>query len=316
MIIKSLNLYLKDVFHCESQLFTLRELVGRMETKMSVLGQKLPEANPPLEPTSQPVSQKVSKATKTLGRVVGAFFSGVVLSGITSWFNASVNIALIAFFIPLIIVFLNIFKEYQLIKKNSDEEWEKYQKSKQIYNEEQSKRRYMQEENTKALHEYQIQLFYLNSLIKNMEDTLEGLYNENIIHPKYRNYTAISSFIDYLSTGRTSSLMRVGSDPGAYNLYEEDVRTDKIVNAISHGFSRLENRLNEIARNQHSLHQSMLNGQRVLNDLKNEMEKGEHYFNQSTYYLEEISNNSRILVDLQRDRWGDLRNKGGYLVYE
>lgn len=66
----------------------------------------------------------------------------------------------------------------------------------------------------------------LESLIQEGEETLLKLYDKNILHPKYRNMTAVCTILEYFETGRCSSL--TGSD-GAYNLYESEIRQNLII---------------------------------------------------------------------------------------
>lgn len=54
----------------------------------------------------------------------------------------------------------------------------------------------------------------------------EELYACNVIFPKYRNFVALSTFYEYLMTGRCSALE--GAD-GVYNLYESEVRANLII---------------------------------------------------------------------------------------
>lgn len=312
-LIRSLNQYLNEVLHCESQLYTLREIVERTENEVNVLGQQLPEIVAPSAPPAEPLSTSISKGAKTLGRLVGAFFIGILLAGLAALFNITSDIVIIgAFVAPFIYIFSNVPSD----KESSKKEKQDYQNRVQQYNNEQAKRWQLQQTNAEKLNNLQIQLPQLYSLIYEMKNALNQLYNENIIHPKYRNLTAVSSFVDYYSTGRTSSLVRMGSDPGAYNLFEEDVRANKILNAINHGFSRLSMQLSEISQNQYSLYTAVREGQQVMEGVSNMIEQSNMHFNQSSYYLKEVANNTRILVDVKRDRWGALRDLGGYRVHE
>ncbi|EET58595.1 hypothetical protein BRYFOR_09431 [Marvinbryantia formatexigens DSM 14469] len=67
--------------------------------------------------------------------------------------------------------------------------------------------------------------------------TLEKLYSLNIIYHKYHYLEACGMFLEYLISGRTHSLEAQGSDPGAYNIYEDElyrgIIVDKLDNILS-----------------------------------------------------------------------------------
>lgn len=79
---------------------------------------------------------------------------------------------------------------------------------------------------------YEEQSERITELISHAKGTLKTLYEANVLHLKYQNFVASASIYDYLSTDRTYTLGLATGDPGAYNMYEEDVRIGRIVNAF------------------------------------------------------------------------------------
>lgn len=77
----------------------------------------------------------------------------------------------------------------------------------------------------------------LESLIKESEETLQKLYDKNILHPKYRNITAVCTILEYFETDRCSSL---GGADGAYNLYEAETRQNLIILKLDEVVERLD----------------------------------------------------------------------------
>ena len=74
--------------------------------------------------------------------------------------------------------------------------------------------------------------YELEFIIENIKKDIEiqnKMYSYNIIYGKYRNYISMSSFIDYFMSGRCSTL---DTNTGAYNLYEQESRTDIIINKL------------------------------------------------------------------------------------
>lgn len=61
------------------------------------------------------------------------------------------------------------------------------------------------------------------------QDYLKKLYAQNIVHPKYQYWVAVATFYDYLDTGIRDKL----EGPfGIYDLYEQELRAQKITNSI------------------------------------------------------------------------------------
>ena len=85
-----------------------------------------------------------------------------------------------------------------------------------------------------------------------LEGALEELYSKNVIFPKYRNLVAVTTILEYLSSGRCSELE--GPD-GAYNLYEMELRQNVVIAQLSAITSNLES----IRNNQYTLYQEIRN---------------------------------------------------------
>ena len=63
------------------------------------------------------------------------------------------------------------------------------------------------------------------------------MYNLNVVFGKYRDIVALSTFYEYLVSGRCEKLE--GSD-GAYNLYESECRANLIISQLSKVIELLE----------------------------------------------------------------------------
>lgn len=66
---------------------------------------------------------------------------------------------------------------------------------------------------------------------------LEHVYEKNIIHPKYRDFVAISQIYEYIDTGRCTELE---GPNGAYNLYESELRQNTIIDRLDVIINQLE----------------------------------------------------------------------------
>ena len=69
------------------------------------------------------------------------------------------------------------------------------------------------------------------------ERRLTQIYAEDIIFPKYRNLVAVASLYEYICAGRCSSLE---GHEGAYNIYEAEVRLDRIVTQLDQVLAHLD----------------------------------------------------------------------------
>jgi len=187
----------------------------------------------------------------------------------------------------------------------------KYKQAMQEY--EQKKMHYAQEKSAmeakiKELRET-IQLLNLkradiSKAVSRSEPVLRAIYGLNILHEKYRNITAVSSILDYLSTGRTGTLTRTGTDPGAYNIYEDDVRAGKIISAIDLGFNRLGSKIDNLGS---SLSLAMSNlGNRFEGAVGKLAEQNQHSLHLATNQIVDMgkkisADNTRSFAEMQRD---------------
>lgn len=99
----------------------------------------------------------------------------------------------------------------------------------------------------------QKELSKTSNLLIETENLLKTYYEMDIIYPKYRNIVAISSFYEYLVTGRCSTLEGHG---GVYDTYEYESRLDRIVTKLDDILESLE----EIKSNQFQLYTAINSG--------------------------------------------------------
>ncbi len=75
---------------------------------------------------------------------------------------------------------------------------------------------------------------------KDLEDTEKALkkyYDVDVIYPKYRNLIAITTFIEYLESGRCKSLYGY---TGCYNVYEQELRQNTIIGKLDQVLVKLD----------------------------------------------------------------------------
>lgn len=113
-------------------------------------------------------------------------------------------------------------------------------------------------------------------------DTLDRLYDANVIYPKYRYLVAISSFYEYFSSGRCSQLQ---GHEGAYNIYENELMGRTIIGKLDDILYSLDS----IRDNQYLLYSELQKSNQTVNRLSTTI-------NNAVYHLEDISRKQDILA--------------------
>lgn len=143
----------------------------------------------------------------------------------------------------------------------------------------------------------------LDKEIKEAEELLKKtfaarneLYAYDIIFGKYRNAVALSSFYEYLMSGRCTSLE--GAD-GAYNIYESEVRANRVIAQLDTVISSLE----DIKQNQYMMYEELCSINTSLASLNYTMDAAlksirgiEVNTNHMNEYMEHISQNSDVIA--------------------
>ena len=105
----------------------------------------------------------------------------------------------------------------------------------------------------------------MNARLYKMEQILNRAYSCNIIHPRYRNLVAVSSFNDYLEQGRCNTLEGF---EGAYNIYNFEERLDKIITRLDDIYRSLE----QIRYSQNTLYHTLKESNQQMERMQNSFE--------------------------------------------
>lgn len=95
------------------------------------------------------------------------------------------------------------------------------------------------------------------------KQVLQSYYDLGIIYGKYRNFVAVSSFVDYFKSGRCSTLGENTGGDGAYNTFETEVRLDRIVDRLDVVISKL----SQIQANQWCIYNAIQEGNSISSRL-------------------------------------------------
>jgi hypothetical protein len=146
-------------------------------------------------------------------------------------------------------------------------------------------------------------LHVLNAEIATTEEALRKniqcrneLYGYNVVFGKYRNLVAISSFYEYLMSGRCETLEGTN---GAYNIYENESRMDSILTKLD----EIETKLDDIKSTQFMVYSKLSSIELSLNTLNRSMSKAISALDSinantasMSRYLENISNNTDVIA--------------------
>ena len=110
-----------------------------------------------------------------------------------------------------------------------------------------------EEDYARQLQDYQTVLPMIEQMRNELDATetvLHDMYSLDILYLKYRDLIAVSSFYEYFATERVSKL--TGSN-GAYNLYEQELRMDLVINKLDVIITELD----DIKANQYALYREL-----------------------------------------------------------
>ena len=164
----------------------------------------------------------------------------------------------------------------------------------------------------KNIKKIKYELDYINLILQKDIELENKLYSYEIIYGKYRNFVAITSFYDYLMSSRCEKLEGTN---GAYNLFEQESRSNIIVEKLDKIISSLE----EIKSMQYCIYNQMniinkslelINNQLLVNNLLQAVQISqlneiidntqEIVYNSkvSAYYSQKIANYTKALTIL------------------
>lgn len=156
-------------------------------------------------------------------------------------------------------------------------------------------------------------LEFCNGEIREIKETLKKLiqcrvqlHSFGIIYPKYLDYVSVVTILEYFQSGRCSEL--TGAH-GAYNLYEDELRHNIIIDKLDD----IVERLDDIKKNQSLIYTSLMN-------IDNSVSKLNDTFGQAIVSLEKIEKNTAMTAYYSAKtaeytkRNAELTNALGYLV--
>lgn len=298
--------YLQDVVNLEIKKYMLNKIYYQMNMKIQSLGHPsyLPE---PVKKTKN--LAKPTKPTPTKGLTALAIFGGIMASlfsfGMVLYFSNSIIIT-IAWCILLSVVFPIVINkniaqnnknnmkryndlliEYQKQCENLDDGSINYKRDMEIYQQKliNDEERIIKENELK--NNMLIQLEGIKDSFENTINTLNTIYELNILHKKYQTVIAVTSFLEYFETGRCETLRE------AMNIYENELRLDK----ISLQLERVIDNLNDFKETQYYLYNELIEANKKLSNFYSELEEIKSYSSEMLSNSKMIAYNSKVTAD-------------------
>lgn len=120
----------------------------------------------------------------------------------------------------------------------------------------------------------------------------EQYYNKGIIYEKYRDFVAVSSFLDYIKSGKCSALEGTG---GCYAVYDLESRLDHIITKLDD----IINRLDDIKNNQYMLYAAVKDSKKTAEvfyqEMVDEMNRGNRLIEKNNEYQKINAENTEAI---------------------
>ncbi len=159
--------------------------------------------------------------------VIGAFLSCCLMDPTFLWFWIGAGIGFLVYIFG--IIFINLKEQEATREQNQLIDRTNYnidQKNKQI-----------RIQNLQKIDFLKKQISIAEQNYSQTKNALQNLYSYDVLHPKYRNLVAVCSIYEYYQTGRCNALE---GHEGAYNIYENELRLDRIIGQLNVVISKLD----------------------------------------------------------------------------
>lgn len=286
--------YLEDVVELEKQVFLQQQTLDALDSKIRSLGIKKDFNEPQYVNTptyNKPTYNKPKKLLEgegeNIGCITGLVAAGVFItivllsaifdvrfSGLNDW-KLIILAAIITPIAAAIIIANRKKKQAQddynsmvaeneadynsrLTKNNADynrrmaEYRRNVSEDAQRVNRELAEKRILEQERS-ALYQKHLQT----------KQVLQNYYDLDIIYGKYRNFVAVSSFVDYFKSGSCSTLGENTGGDGAYNKFDIEVKLDRIIDRLDDIIRNLD----QIKSNQWCIYNAIQEGNSIARRL-------------------------------------------------
>ena len=294
MATTSLKDYLEIVVDMEKNIFLQNQAISRLQGEIDELG-KPNSYDKPLEPVKP---EETNQGEILLGLLLPIIFGilgvlavkwGAGFWGTPSFMMAVIVVAFGVMFV-LVAIIITLFTEIpgaigeirrgKMAQIHYEEELKKYKQELKEYDD---KLRSDKDRVEKELVRKSVLTTNLSVLFSQREKSstnLSKIYSRNIIYHKYRYFSAVCSFYEYLCSGRCYTLD--GTD-GAYNMFEKEISINRIIKSLDLILANLQ----AIRQNQYVLYSAVQDTSRRVRAIVDNT-------NQMARQIEQISVQQRL----------------------
>lgn len=256
-----LKKYIENVYKIEASLYNQRLLFKNVQSEIDRLKSfredsliKIESAEGVIDLTAIISTGGLFGIIFVIGYIVINFFKKYDSS--KSFFNGLLLAGVIGVMIGVVITLIEcLYVRFSLKEQNA-------------INEKKNNEIRVKNEKRQAINKKKLELAEqeLGIIIRAYSDTkkvLQTYYDTNIIFPKYRNFVAVSSFYEYISSGRCATLE---GHEGAYNIFENELRQNIIIGKLE----EVVDKLDAIEQNQYMLYSAIERSNANVNKLTKE----------------------------------------------
>ncbi|SDA38744.1 hypothetical protein SAMN02910368_00202 [Lachnospiraceae bacterium G11] len=308
----TLKQYIQDYYTVCSECFNLQTAIGKLDEKIASLGNAAVITTSEDTTRQEHISSQMEKHVGFMSSLGGVLF-GLIPGGIIGFIIACMNddftaagdgvgvriYTLIGAVVGAIIAFLY----YSITSKIRNNKL-----ARELNQEKIREHNRVMEEHNKAVQADMERVENENrqkEVLIQKRDEMEAARQNSVnllkslcepIFEKYRfDVIAVSQFCEYLASGRCTSLE--GPD-GAYNLYENEVRLDRIIDRLDVIIENLE----AIRQNQYMLYKAMLEGHQLMENMSRSISAIQRNTEETAantaiaaYYASVSANNTEIM---------------------
>ena len=284
--------YLKYAIDAERELAVLKQI-------RAIIEKDFDDKKPSLRQIEMPQSGPASELRKPGLPLAPFFFAIIIVLFAIYVFVINVNISfstawkiLCIIFMFSIIFSIDPITDYKRNKRKYYIWLLQRQEAARAYTDYQAKKRQAEIELNENLYHWN---YHRNKILRSMDSIINDgmavcrrLYQLDYIYPKYHHLAALTSIYEYFITGRCDSL---AGPYGAYNIYEEEMRQDKIISQLN---LIIEN-LDQIKTNQYMMYKE-------ISKVKQSTDRVQAALARTNNYLIDIKQNQIVQANIMESK--------------